>query len=222
MPGISVYAEVDMQRQKQDTRRLHQIRDWLGLVLLMGCGSVVATPSALPTCVGCHGTHGGSQDPDIPIIASMSQTYLQDQLVIFQEAARPCLAAWFAQQPQDVGYDHCVILQDHDADTLSALAEHYARQAFQPLAQTIDAAEIVTGAALHERSCRRCHTQEGMNPADDSGILGGQGTNYLLRSMRFFRDGEREQPPRKQQEMQGLSEADMQALAAFYASRRLP
>lgn len=74
--------------------------------------------------------------------------------------------------------------------------------------------------ALHERlaACQACHGAAGISAAADIPNLAGQKSAYLLMQLQAFHKGERKNDLMQAIASQ-LSEADMQALAAFWSSQ---
>ncbi|MFO8152049.1 c-type cytochrome [Thioalkalivibrio sp.] len=193
---------------------------------VLGAFALVAAPMALAgapdsaeSCLGCHGSDGISNDPDTPTIAGASAFFLENQLFLFQGEERPCVGDLFAKADDAPGADHCGLVADWSEDTIVEVAAHYADQPFQPADQSWDEARAQAGAAIHDESCARCHADSGGDPADDAGILAGQWQPYLVRTMKDYREGARWQPGTMEREMQALSDADIEALAAYYASQ---
>jgi cytochrome c553 len=52
-------------------------------------GSVEAGAAKSATCVACHGPAGNSANPEWPTLAGQNQHYLQQQITLFRDAARP-------------------------------------------------------------------------------------------------------------------------------------
>jgi len=193
---------------------------------VLGALALVATPMALAgapgsaeSCLGCHGSDGISSDPNTPTISGASDFFIENQLFLFQGEERPCVADLFAKVDGAPAADHCAVVADWSEDTIAEVAAHYSEQPFQAADQTVDAGRAAAGAAIHEASCARCHADSGSDPADDAGILAGQWKPYLVRTMTDFREGRRMQPATMEREMQALSDADIEALAAYYASQ---
>ena len=190
---------------------------------VFGAMVLAVTPLALAgsveSCVACHGQDGISQDPDTPTIAGASGFFLENQLFLFQDEARPCVADLFAKVDGAAAADHCALVADLSEGDIEAMAAHYAEQPFQAASQTVDAGRAAAGAALHDAGCARCHADAGSDPEDDAGILAGQWKPYLVRALTDFREGRREQPATMEREVAGLSDADIQALSAYYASQ---
>lgn len=83
---------------------------------------------------------------------------------------------------------------------------------------TVHAADPGAGEALAGEQCATCHGPAGISQNPEWPTLAGQYADYLERSMRQYRSGERQDPV-----MQGmaadLSDEDIRNLAAWYASQ---
>lgn len=190
---------------------------------VLGTLAFAAAPLVLAagvdSCVGCHGQDGISSDANTPTIAGASAFFLENQLFLFQAGDRPCVADLFAKVGGAAAADHCALVADASEGDIEGLAAHYAEQPFKAGAQSVDAGRAAAGAAIHERACARCHSEGGSVAADDAGILAGQWKPYLERALTDFREGRREQPATMEREVKALSDADIQALTAYYASQ---
>ena len=192
----------------------------LGLLLLSPLPAAAEAPQAVEqTCSNCHGTDGLSDDGDIPIIAGASAFFLENQLIIYKEEARPCAAEEFEAVAEVDAANHCALAQELAEDEVVALAEYYSGQPFQPAEQPVDSALAASGESIHNRSCDKCHAEAGSLDLDDAGILAGQWKPYLIEQMQYFQAGKRWQPEKMQPEMSELSEEDIKALAEYYASQ---
>jgi len=193
---------------------------------VLGALALVAAPMALAgapgsaeSCLGCHGSDGISNDPNTPTISGASDFFIENQLFLFQGEERPCVADLFAKVEGTSAADHCALVADWSEDTIAEVAAHFSEQPHQAADQSVDTGRAEAGAAIHEASCARCHADSGSDPADDAGILAGQWKPYLVRTMTDFREGRRMQPATMEREMQALSDDDIEALAAYYASQ---
>jgi cytochrome c553 len=80
------------------------------------------------------------------------------------------------------------------------------------------AANIELGRAKAEQACAACHGKDGNTPIDPSyPRLAGQHRDYLVRSLLDYQSGARKNAIMAAQ-AQALSRADIDNLAAFYAS----
>lgn len=165
-------------------------------------------------CVACHNDNGVTDNAEIPTIAGVGSFFLENQLAIFSESARPCVAEKFADNDAD---DHCAIISALSEDDKMAVSEHFGEMTFEPFPQDVDAALADQGQSIHSASCDRCHTDSGTEAFDDAGILAGQPIPYLIKQLEHYKAGDRWQPESMAEEMQKLDEAQMKALAHFYA-----
>ena len=82
-----------------------------------------------------------------------------------------------------------------------------------PLAMAADAAAGKTKAA----TCVACHGANGMSPNDLWPNLAGQKAGYLVKQLKAFRDGQRNDPMMAPMAAP-LSDADIADLAAYFSS----
>lgn len=68
--------------------------------------------------------------------------------------------------------------------------------------------------------CAACHGPDGNSPSDQYPSLAGQGVPYAVKQLQEFKSGDRENAI-MQGQAAGLSEQDMQNLAAFYAKQNI-
>lgn len=188
----------------------HSIKIALSAVLMAAMNVAAAHDS----CTGCHNDNGVTDNAEIPTIAGVGSFFLENQLAIFTEGERPCVADAFADNDAD---DHCAIVSALSEDEKMAVAEHFGELSFEPFEQEVDGALADQGESIHSASCDRCHTDSGAEPFDDAGILAGQPIPYLIEQFEHYKTGDRWQPESMAEEMQKLDEAQMKALAHFYA-----
>ncbi len=82
----------------------------------------------------------------------------------------------------------------------------------------VAAADLKKGAEKAGQICAACHGKDGNTPIDPSyPKLGGQHADYLAQALRGYRSGTRQNAIMAAQAKQ-LSTADIQNLAAYYAS----
>lgn len=70
---------------------------------------------------------------------------------------------------------------------------------------------------IKSATCGACHGANGISPNDMWPNLAGQKEGYLVLQMKAFRDGQRQNPMMAPM-VAGLSDADIENLAAYYAS----
>jgi sulfide dehydrogenase cytochrome subunit len=109
-------------------------------------------------------------------------------------------------------------LEDQD---ISALAEFFELQVFEPAAQPFDPLLVAEGARIHlEANCELCHSQGGSENNGMSSILAGQWTPYLERSLLRIRAGERMGPKVMNRAIREFTDQDIEALLSYYASQQ--
>lgn len=160
-------------------------------------------------CAACHGDDGRSQQPDIPSLAGQPPDFITTQMILFREGLRQVPAmTQFAQG-----------LPDRDIEDLAAF---FASLPPGPPddRRPRDAALFAAGQALAgPRNCGVCHLQDfrGRNQVPR---LTFQREEFLTRTMIEYRDGQRVGADSQMNgAVQGLSDADIAALAHYLAQR---
>ncbi|MDH3589135.1 MAG: c-type cytochrome [Gammaproteobacteria bacterium] len=169
-------------------------------------------PGAAKMCQGCHGQDGVSSKDTVPSIAGISAFVHADYLYAYRDGARTCT------DPKTKAM--CTMTAKLTDEQIEELAEYFAGMLYRPAEQDFDADKAAMGAAIHDEKCGKCHTDGGSNPDDDASILAGQWLPYMKLSLSQFASDEREQPGAMQRKIVGLSEADVEALAHYYASQQ--
>ena len=100
------------------------------------------------------------------------------------------------------------------------LAAALSAAGFAFLASPAVAGDIAKGKEKADQVCAACHGKDGNTPIDPSyPRLAGQHRDYLARAMLDYKTGQRRNPIMTPQAEQ-LSRADIENLAAYYASLR--
>ena len=85
-------------------------------------------------------------------------------------------------------------------------------------AQAAIAADVQKGREKADQVCAACHGKDGNTPIDPSyPRLAGQAADYLVEALNGYKNGSRKNAIMGAQAT-GLSKADIQNLAAYYAS----
>lgn len=187
-------------------------------VFLTGMGMAMAgAPDAAETCITCHGKDGVSEKSKLPTISGASDFYIENQLALFSEGARPCVADYFEKTADAASEDHCAEVEALSEDDRLAVAAYYSEQPFVAAKQDIDDGLADTGQSVHEANCARCHTEGGGLALDDAGILAGQWKCYLIGQLKAYKAGERWKMDSGLSPIKDLDRDEMKALAEFYA-----
>ena len=173
------------------------------------------------TCTGCHGEQGVSQWSDMPTIAGIDEFTHSNALYEFRDEARPCVESEFRHgDTSRAPTTMCAVVADFSDEQIDALAAHYAALPFTAAGQSFDPALAEAGKAVHDKLCRRCHSDGGANPEDEASILAGQQMDYLRRTFEEYASGEREQLDKMREAMDALSDEDVDALLHYFASQQ--
>lgn len=177
--------------------------------MIRGLGSPDARPANGPAgkaaaCAGCHGSEGVSGNTAWPNLAGQHGAYLLEALKAYKAGTRD--NAMMAAATKALS----------DAD-MKELVEHFAGLSLKAVAAYGAASDDATKAKT--AACTGCHGADGVstNPAWPS--LAGQQKGYMVVALKAYKDGRR-----KNELMEGmakaLSDADIEALAAYYAGTR--
>lgn len=187
--------------------------------LLLSPLAIADVDSLMQGCNDCHGDNGVSQWTDVPTIAGLAEFVHADALYIYRDEARPCAESEYRQgDTSRPATTMCAIAADLSDDDIDALAAAYAVLPYVKAKQDFDADLAATGKALHDEHCDKCHSDEGTNPDDEAGMLGGQMMGYLEQSFADYKADAREQPGKMKEKIDMLSDDDLKALVHYYGS----
>jgi cytochrome c553 len=166
-----------------------------------GGGDEASGQEAAASCAGCHGDHGVSGSPATPSLAGQDSQYIVAALQAYKGGSR-----------SDETMKGMVAALDDNA--MKDLAAFYA-------AQEPKAPNVRKPLATEEwaQRCDRCHGIGGNSTDPRLPMLAGQRADYLQKALQGYRTR-----TRKSSEMaamsDGLSEDDIEGLAAHYAHQR--
>lgn len=193
----------------------------LALGVLLSAAAWADVTAVVENCNSCHGDDGVSQWSDVPTIAGLPEFVHADALYFFRDGERPCSESEYRQgDTSRAATSMCEVTADLSDEQIDEVAAHYAALPFVAATQEFDAGLAEAGKAVHEANCDRCHTEGGSNADDEASILAGQQMGYLEATMAQFMSGEREQPKKMQEKVEGLSADDAKALVHYYASQQ--
>ncbi len=158
-------------------------------------------------CNACHGEGGNSVMEAIPSLASQPDFFLLNQLVLLREGVRKIDAMSDIVKP----------LTDSEIQDLAA---YYAKQPAKLTGDQPQAEKVEAGAKLAtQKRCNSCHGNELMGDQQVPRIA-KQRVDYLISSLKSYRDNTRTGADTSMSAMIfGLSDADLEALAHYAASR---
>jgi cytochrome c553 len=183
--------------------------------------NVTAVATAVAQCTGCHGPRGeGNAGAGFPRLAGQSSRYLRHQLDSFADGTRV--------NPVMGSISHAM-----SPEQRASAAAHFASLASVPPGAAASApGDVARGRDLAEQGdapkqvqpCKNCHGPAGAGLGMQLPYLAGQPAAYLAKALAAFRDGSRRTDPTGQMTpiAKVLSDADAQAVAAYYAEQPPP
>jgi cytochrome c553 len=180
-----------------------------------GAGNGVAA------CASCHGAKGeGNAGANFPRLAGQSQAYLAKQLASYANGSRnnpimmPIAKGLSPEQIQAVSAYYA---------GLNAPAAKAAAPA-APVAKRGEQLANVGDNGLGVQGCANCHGPGGMGEPPVYPYLSGQHASYLTQALGEWKSGARNTDPSMQMNMiaKRLSDADISALASYYAAQPAP
>lgn len=164
-------------------------------------------------CAMCHGATGVSDNPHIPRLDILSETYIANSLTAYAERTR----------------DSGIMAQAMDRlpdESIAATARFFASQ--RPVGRAVETPDptgsggrlATEGGTADIPACNACHGPwpEPLNPAFPS--LAGQHAPYMEQQLRLWRDGQRGGSRAAElmyMAARDLTDDDIAALADFYA-----
>jgi cytochrome c553 len=158
-------------------------------------------------CAPCHGADGVSKTPLTPSLAAQSDEFVQWQLVYFRSGVRK----------SEIMNPIAEALNNDDVRNLGA---YYASLPPPPLSVAPDALTQVGEKTALAHRCKSCHGDD-YNGFRAAARLSGQREDVLLKALRDYKSGARISSgvASMADVTYELTDADMQALAHYMASR---
>jgi cytochrome c553 len=148
-----------------------------GLAAFPACAQ--SLQERMSTCFDCHGEKGQSQRPEVPSLGAQPASYTLIELVMFRDQLR--VTAPMNEMTKG--------LSDDDLRAVSEIISKL--PAPNPISDTPDPARMERGRALAQQNrCNFCH-QSNFQGLDNVPRLAGQREDYLLKSLRGYKDGSR-------------------------------
>lgn len=179
----------------------------LAVTAAASAADVSAGKALAETCAGCHGVDGVSQTPLTPSLAGEPDEFVQWQLVYFRSGARksevmgPIAEALSNENIRNLGAYYASLPPPQPAAVPDALAEKGEKLAVQ-------------------HRCKSCHSDD-FNGFRAAARLSDQREDVMIQALRDFKSGKRvgSGVASMADVTYELSDADMQALAHYMATR---
>jgi cytochrome c553 len=160
----------------------------------------------VPSCLACHGEKGQSLLPEVPSLGAQPAFYTLVELVMFRDKLR-------VTEPMNQETNG---LSDGDLRALSDMISKLPPP--EPISDTPDPARMDKGRALAQQNrCNFCH-QSNFQGLDNIPRLAGQREDYLLKSLRAYKDNTRRGYDAQMSEVvYAMKDEDLVDLAYFLA-----
>ena len=199
-----------VKRSASVQRRVRLTLLLMTLGLTLGAGSAAAqSPSAqtLQLCAACHGDKGNSKMLGSPSLAGQPRIFIENQLVMIREGLREVAAMKG-------------LITDMKDEEFTVLAKYFSEQKIQPEPAVLDTLRSARGAALSKRGqCGSCHLPDYAG-REQMPRLAGQREDFLLSSMKEFRDGRATgRDTIMVATLRGMTDAQLTDLAHYFATQ---
>lgn len=161
------------------------------------------------TCMGCHGIPGYRNTYPafhVPKVGGQNAEYMEIALQAYR----------IGQRPHGSMHGQAAVMSDQDIVDMAAYFAAYEGRAIT--GRPLRAGGSVQAGEEKSATCVACHGADGMAPSANWPHLSGQHASYLAHTLREYRSGAR-QDLVMQPMATGLSDEDINDLAAFYAAQ---
>jgi len=177
--------------------------DWADAVKKKGGDPFASIREDMKKCVKCHGEDGNASGSGMPNLTAQDPAYFVQSMQAYRNGDR---GHRLMQK----------LVAELDDETLLKMGTFYAVQ--EPLrTETAGDGNPDLGQALTE-ACASCHGADGNPSGANMPTLAGQDARYFVKAMEAYKEGKRSHQ-KMFEAVEGLSEADVQNLAAYYASQ---
>jgi len=187
---------------------------WGNWALAAGALAFSATTFAAPStemlvnaCTGCHGANGGSAGDSMPSLASQSESAIVEAMLKFKSGERTSTV---------MGR----LAKGYSTDEIKAMSVYFSKQKLHATQQAVDKAKVTKAAKIQEKSCGRCHLDDGKDGKDDTPVMASQWLPYLQIQMELYQSKQRKMPDKMAEKVKDLSAQDIDALLHFYAAQK--
>lgn len=198
---VSVFQAIGSKGNRVLVRSL-----FFAAIFLTGIAHAENEPPAAP-CVECHGVDGIAAKSGIPHLNGQTLGYLEDSMAQFRSGRRPGRA--FGHEPAGI-----------NATQVMEILQHYSTvKAVRPKQEKVDPQLVEAGSALYQNRCADCHPDNGRESDNGAPLMAAQDLDYIIRQGHHFMDGKRKYAMLMEKSFQKFSDADLEAVAHFFASQ---
>ncbi|MBK4737705.1 c-type cytochrome [Noviherbaspirillum pedocola] len=211
-----------------------------GIVGNANAGQQIAASGAangVTACVSCHGANGeGNAAGGFPRLAGQSEYYLSKQMAAFASGSRnnpimsPIAKAMNEQQMRDVSAWYASVETPSSGDGGTSASAGGATNKGGGMSGKVGSGDrgqtlaSVGDESKRVQACANCHGPNGAGEPPPYPYLAGQHASYLKAAMAEWKSGARNTDGSGQMPSiaKALSDADVEALANFYAAQPAP
>lgn len=200
--GPAAYAQAGEPEQHAERARLLERIQWVLQDEARRAAALKAGKERAVFCFYCHGEDGNSRRPHVPKLAGQNPVYLLDQIEKFADGRRRT--------------SYMQVLAKHftDEDKVN-LVVYFSSLPVKPAGG--DPLLAPKGREIYRKRCVICHGEDGRGKKGYA-RLAGQQPEYVKKTLKGFRDHKGKRNSVFMQAMvRGLSDADIEALAAYIA-----
>ena len=173
-----------------------------------GKGPAVDGEMLAQSCMACHGFAGASVASPMPIIGGQSEGFIIESMKFFKDGSRPSTIMGRLAK----GYS--------DAE-IAAMAKYFATKPFVRPDQKIDPALVEAGRTAFNRSCKRCHVENGREASEPQyPILAGQWLAVMQIGITDIKAGTRKVDEKFLAKLEELKPAEVEAVLHFLAAQK--
>ncbi len=158
----------------------------------------------IANCTECHGSDGLGFKPGVPHLNGQPEALLSAMITSFQQGKRSTKVKMH---------------RDITAAEVAPLARHYAEQKAQRPKSATKPELVARGETLYQSRCADCHVDNGRDSDKDAPLMAAQDMDYLVAQTLAFKIGERKYPFLMDGAYKDLSDADLTAIAHFFAAQ---
>jgi len=150
------------------------------IILICSGAANASTPDFISECMDCHGLKGVSLESDMPTIAGISATFIEETFAAYKYDMRNTVESKYRLgDTSRPATDMKKIANKLTEEQVIEAAEYFSKLPFVAAKQDFDADLAKKGEKIHIRKCEKCHENGGSGAEEDAAILAGQWMPYL-------------------------------------------
>jgi len=191
------------------------------IILICSGAANASTPDFISECMDCHGLKGVSLESDMPTIAGISATFIEETFAAYKYDMRNTVESKYRLgDTSRPATDMKKIANKLTEEQVIEAAEYFSKLPFVAAKQDFDADLAKKGEKIHIRKCEKCHENGGSGAEEDAAILAGQWMPYLRSVFTHILDESRDVDMEMVKKVEKLSDEEWEALLNYYASQQ--